>query len=96
MKKIVCTTLAALILLSALLLCACQVDDMASAAKNADKYVIVAGYDDTAHVLSVAETVTLTNRTENALKEIKFHVYANDYRQDAATPVVPGLYRAAA
>lgn len=96
MKKIVCTTLAALILLSALLFCACQVDDMASAAKNADKYVIVAGYDDTSHVLSVAETVTLTNRTENALKEIKFHVYANDYRQDAKTAVVPGLYRAAA
>ena len=96
MKKLVCFVLATLLLAATLLVCACNADPMDAASQNADSYTIVAGYDDQAHVLSVSEKVVVTNRTENALVDVRFHLYANQYREDAQTPLVPSIYRAAA
>ena len=98
MKKILCITLVICLLVACacLALVACQKDKMKQAIKNGDNYTIVASYDDEAHVLSATQTVTLTNRSENSFTSVKFHIYANQYREDAANCVVPNVYVARA
>ena len=94
MKKILCITLVVCLLagLATLTLAACKNDKMTQAIKNGDDYVIVASYDSEAHVLSATQTVTLTNRSENSFTKVLFHIYANQYREDAANSVVPSVY----
>ena len=94
MKKTICTTLvlALLALVCCLTLAACQQNPLSRASKNADNYTIVCSYDDTAHVLSAVQTVQLTNRSENSFTAVKFHIYPNQYREDAANSVVPSSY----
>lgn len=98
MKKFVCALLAVCLLtaVACLTLVACSTDKMKQAIKNGDNYTIVAAYDDQTHVLSATQTVTLTNRSENSFTSVKFHVYANQYREDAMNGVVPNVYRAQA
>lgn len=95
MKKLLCT-FAALLIVAAAVCCSlvgCSANKMQTATKNGDTYTIVAGYDDNAHVLSATQTVQITNRSENTLDAIKFHIYANQYRQDAQNGVVPAGYK---
>ena len=98
MKKILCILLVVCLLVTAtcLVFAACSKDKMKQAIKNGDNYTIVASYDDQAHVLSATQTVTLTNRSENSFTTVKFHIYANQYREDAANHVVPNVYVARA
>lgn len=96
MKKIVSVLLALLLVATAIAFAACSANPIDKAAKNADSYAIVAAYDDESHILSATQTVKYTNRSENSLTALKFHVYANAYREGAATPVVPATYRAKA
>ena len=96
MKKTV-LTLIALCLLAAccITLASCKTDKMKTAVKNGDQYTIVASYDQSAHILSAVQTVRVTNRSENSFDSVKFHIYANQYRQEANS-VVPNVYRAKA
>ena len=98
MKKILCILLVTclLVAVACLTLAACSVDKMKQAAKNGDKYVIVASYDNETHVLSATQTVEMTNRSDNSFTAVKFHIYANQYREDAANSVVPNVYKAQA
>lgn len=98
MKKTLCMSLA---LCVALLCCcaalaACKPDPMKTAVQNGDNYTIVCSYDAETHVLSAVQTLKMTNRSENCFDEVKLHIYANQYREDAATSVVPNAYRSKA
>ena len=98
MKKILCTLLALCLIACVALvtLAACTPNKMNQAIKNGDSYTIVAAYDEATHVLSATQTVEMTNRSENSFDAIKFHVFANQYREDAANEVVPPMYHAQA
>ena len=97
MKKTICILLAVLLVACACVaLAACNKNAMNQAIKNGDTYTIVASYDDQAHVLSATQTVVLTNRSENSFTKVLFHIYANQYREDAANSVVPNVYVARA
>ncbi len=94
MKK---TLSLALVLLFALLVFAgCTGDYIGETAKNADNYTLALSYDAESHVLSAVQTVEITNRSENTFGAVKFHIYANQYREDAANAVVPNTYRLSA
>ena len=98
MKKTLCTVLAVILIacLACATLAACSKSKMSQAIKNGDGYTIVAAYDEESHVLSATQTVEMTNRSENSFSKVLFHVYANQYREDAANSVVPQVYRAQA
>lgn len=98
MKKSLCTLLALCLLtaVACLTLTACFTDAKSQASKNADTYTIVASYDDQTHILSATQTVDITNRSENSFTAIKFHIYANQYREDADNGVVPNVYQSQA
>lgn len=96
-KKILCCVLAALMCLWALvILTGCNEDAKQNAVKNGNDYTIVCAYDETEHKLSAVQTVKVTNRSENSFAALKFHIYANQYREDAASGVVPKTYTAIA
>ena len=98
MKKTLCTLLALLLIacVACVTLAACSKSTMKQAIKNGDNYTIVAAYDEQSHVLSATQTVEMTNRSENSFEKVLFHVFANQYREDAANSVVPNVYRAEA
>lgn len=96
MKRLTALLLIALLALCASTLLGCATDPQRAAAANADDYNLVASWDESSHTLSLAETVRLTNRAQNAVTEVKFHIYANQYREDAQTSVVPNVYKSAA
>ena len=95
-KRILCLLLVVLLGVSVLVLAACNKNPLDKVAKNADNYTIVCAYDDEAKILTAVQTVETVNRSDNALTAIKFHLYANAYRQDAKTPVVPVGYNTTA
>ena len=96
MKKIISLLLTLILTAAVAIFAACNVNPIDKAAKNADNYEIVASYDDQSHVLSATQTVEYTNRSENSLNAAKLHIYANQYREDAATPIVPATYKSKA
>ncbi len=97
MKKLLCIVVTACIAVACCLaLVACSTNKLKDAVKNGDDYTIVASYDDASHTVSAVQTVSLTNRSENSFDSVKFHIYANQYREDAQNPVVPNVYRAKA
>lgn len=98
MKKILCIllTTALLVGVACFVLAACSIDKMNQAIKNGDNYTIVASYDDQTQIVSATQTVEMKNRSENSFGSIKFHIYANQYREDATNSVVPNVYRAEA
>lgn len=93
MKKFVSLLLSFILIITVITIAACQKSPIGKAAKNADTYTIVAAYDSETHILSATQTVKMTNRSENSLTAVKFHIYANAYREDASTPVVPNTYK---
>ncbi|MDE7455014.1 MAG: M1 family metallopeptidase [Clostridia bacterium] len=93
MKKSICLLLTICLIAGAVCaLVSCGSNPLDKASKNADNYTIVATYDDEAHILTATQTVEVTNRSENSFTAIKFHIYANAYREDAETAVVPATY----
>ena len=98
MKKILRVLIA--VFLIACVACAtltsCATGKKAQAIKNGDNYTIVASYDDESHILSATQTVEMTNRSDNSFDAVKFHVYANQYRDGASSSVVPSAYRSTA
>ena len=94
MKKSICLVLAVATLLAVVgaTITACSGNAFGKAAKNGDNYTIVASYDDEAHVLSAVQTVSMTNRSDNSFAAVKFHLYANQYRE-GANEVVSSGYR---
>ena len=94
MKKALCLVIALCIVISsAFLLASCRPNRMKDAIKNGDNYEIVASYDPETHTLSACQTVEATNRSGNSYTAVKFHIYANQYREGASSPVVPASYR---
>ena len=98
MKKTLCTLLVVCLIacVACFTLAACSKSMMKQAIKNGDNYTIVAAYDDESHVLSATQTLEMTNRSENSFSAVKFHIYANQYREDAANGVVSQMYYAQA
>lgn len=96
MKKILCFALAMVLCVCAACFLGCNNDPLSKASKNCDSYTIVCAYDSQAHALSAVQTVEMTNRSENSFTAVKFHLYANQYREDAANGVVPNTYKAIA
>ncbi|MCM1194432.1 MAG: M1 family metallopeptidase [Firmicutes bacterium] len=96
MKKIICLLLAICIILTLTVLASCGPDAYEKASKNADNYVIAAAYDPESHILSASQRVEMTNRSENSFTAVKFHIYANQYREGAENGVVTNVYRAKA
>ncbi|MCM1289869.1 MAG: M1 family metallopeptidase [Corallococcus sp.] len=95
-KRILCLTLVAVLIASAVVFAACNGNPLDNASKNADNYTIVCAFDDGAKVLTAVQTVETVNRSENSLNAIKFHLYANAYREDAKISVVPTGYESSA
>lgn len=93
MKKFVSVLLSLILIATVVAFAACSANPIDKAAKNADSYCIVASYDEQSRILSATQTVKYTNRSENSQTTAKFHIYANQYREDAATSVVPATYR---
>ena len=87
-KKIRICALACALVCFVALLCSCAGDYVGQAAKDADDYVIALSYDEEGHRLSAAQKVTFTNRTSAELSAVKFHVWANCYREGAKRPIV--------
>ncbi len=97
MKKSLCLLISLCLVVSGLvLLAACSQSKKAAAVKSGNEYTIVSAYDDVTHMLSAVQTVSVTNRSDNAFDAVKFHIYANQYRQDATNSVVPAVYHAKA
>lgn len=97
MNKFLKVTLIVLLLcLFATIFACCASSAMEQAIKNGDEYTIVCAYDDNSHALTAVQTVKMTNRSENSFTAVKFHLYANQYREDAAHGVVPLVYNAIA
>jgi len=64
------------------------VTPLADARANSDTITINAKYDSAAHTLDATQTIKYKNRSGDALTSIKFHIYANAYRNGAKfTPV---------
>ncbi len=92
MKKFLSALLVTVFLLCVVSFVACTTSPMDDAIKNGDNYTIVCAYDNETHALSAVQTVVATNRTANSFTAIKFHLYANQYREDALNGVVPTTY----
>lgn len=93
MKKLVCLLLTLCLATSVLLLACCSTNKMEEASKRANNYCLTCAYDEKTHIVSATQQVQFTNNTDNALCALKFHIYANQYRQDAKTTIVPILYK---
>ena len=59
-----------------------------SAAKTCDTISITAEYDAPLKLLSATQTIAYKNRANTPLNEVKFHIYANAYRDGAKNPPV--------
>ncbi len=91
MKKTVC--LLVLICFATIALVGCATNKKEKATKLADDYNITCAYDEKQHVLSATQKVDFTNDTNNAFTSLKFHIYANQYREDAKSSIVPLIYK---
>lgn len=89
MKKFLTLLLLAVMLFA---LVGCNGNFVEEKSRNADNYTIVMSYDNDNHKLSATQTVTVTNRWDEGVDSLKFHIYANQYRQDASWSVVTSSY----
>lgn len=95
-KKVLCFACLLCLVVGLFTLGGCNPSKMQQAVDNGNTYTIVASYDNEHHIVSATQTVTFTNRSENAFECVKFHIYANGYREDAVNCIVPAKYRAIA
>ena len=63
---------------------------MRGARKSCDTITINATYDAAAKRLACEQSITYRNRTDTALDVVKFHIYANAYKDGAQNPPVEG------
>ena len=84
MKK--CTFIIALAFILPLILTGCSSTKEELKLTN---YNLALCFDDESMALQGQEEVEYFNRSNNTLKEIKFHLYPNAFREDAVRPVVP-------
>jgi len=63
-------------------------DRLERAARNADTMTINATYCNKTKTLTARQTINYRNRSMNEKSEVKFHIFANAYREDAAFPVI--------
>lgn len=92
MKKVIPVVLALVMCITVLVGCGGKGTYLDKASKNLDNYEIVMSYDEANHKVSATQTVTLTNRTDNAFNSVKFHIYANAYRENAGMALIPSGY----
>ena len=63
-------------------------DLLAIASRSSDTITMDIVYCDEGKTLTVHQTVHFTNRTEEAKNEVKFHIFANAYREGASFPPI--------
>ncbi|MDR0461716.1 MAG: M1 family metallopeptidase [Christensenellaceae bacterium] len=63
-------------------------DTLKRAAAGCDTINITATYDDTEKTLKTEQSMSYKNRTGQAISEIKFHIYANAYKDGVKNPPV--------
>lgn len=68
----------------------CGRSDLDSVSKNLNTYTMDIEYNDD-HTLSVEQKVSYTNRTEDSLDSVKFHLYPRNFRIDSNCSVVSTL-----
>ncbi|HPG92106.1 MAG TPA: M1 family metallopeptidase [Clostridia bacterium] len=86
MYKKICIVLVLVLTLSCF--AACGGDYIDKASQSLNKYLIQLSFDEESQTLSGVETFVFTNDTENTFDTLKFHIFANAYRQDAPLPIV--------
>ena len=99
-KRIVIATIIGVVVLASIitpLIILSAGNILARAAANCDTIIIDAEYSTAAKTLTVSQTIRYTNRSEAMLDQIKFHIYANAYRDGAkfgpvTTTDVPKAY----
>ncbi len=96
MKKKISAIILLLVLCLSVLAACSGGDYLTKASQSADNYTLTLSYDSQNHKLSAHQRVEMTNRSDNAFETVKFHIYANQYRQDAANSVVPDSYQTTA
>ncbi|MCM1042765.1 MAG: M1 family metallopeptidase [Corallococcus sp.] len=92
MKKLLSVLCIALLCVSLFAFVGCDGNYLNKIADEANNYQIVCGYDAENHKLSAVQTVTVTHRGDETVTDVKFHIYANQYRNDAQIAVVPASY----
>jgi len=73
-----------------ILLVGCKQNDLNSISKDLNTYTIDIEYNDN-HTLDISQTIEYTNKTENSLENIMFHLYPRSFRKDSKTSVVSSL-----
>ncbi len=68
----------------------CQKDSLSSISKDLDTYNIDITYNDD-HTLDINQTLEYTNRSEDSMSCIKFHLYPRSFREDSNCSVVSTL-----
>ena len=86
--KFLAISCAVLLLIVAVLSLMASDNVLTKAARNSDMITINAKYDSEAKTLTAMQTVRYKNRSNDALPHIKFHIYANAYREGAKFPPV--------
>ena len=89
-KKIIsfAAVAAAIIVAVTVVLVSISDDTLKKAGKSLDTISIKAEYNAAAKSLAAEQCITYTNRSSEPLGEIKFHIYANAYRDGAVNPPV--------
>jgi len=89
-KKIIsfAAVAAALVVILMAVLLTISDDTLKKAGKGLDTIAITAKYNAQEKTLAAEQCMTITNGNSQALSEIKFHIYANAYRDGAANPPV--------
>lgn len=92
MKRLLCYLCLLCLIVGLVAFVGCEPSKMQQAVNNGNNYTIVATYDQTNHIVCATQTVTFTNHSENTFDCVKFHIYANAYREGAKSPIVPLKY----
>jgi len=89
-KKILAFTAiaASIIALATVVLVLVSDNTLKNAGKACDTISITAEYDTAAHKLTASQSIKYTNRTGMPLSAVKFHIYANAYKDGAKNPPV--------
>ena len=79
-----------LLILPLVFLCTgCKDKTLEKVAKDLDTYTMDIVYDN--YTLDVKQTINYTNRTNNTLDVVKFHLYPRSFREDSKSSVISNL-----
>lgn len=96
MKRFLCLVWVICVVVGLFAFAGCSPSQMQQAIDNGNHYTIVSTYDKEHHLVCATQTVTFTNNSENTFDCVKFHIYANAYREDAKNCIVPTKYQSIA